>query len=153
MPASTRPCPAGPRRSSLETTFPVSVKGVLLDRGRAVLLWNERGEWELPGGRLEAGETPQECVVREVLEESNLKVRVGPLLDAWVFEVVPGSRVLVLAYGCFVEDFAGMAHSVEHSGVRFFGLDQLGGVALPDGYARVVRAWASHPAASGSYGL
>ncbi|MBA2511207.1 MAG: hypothetical protein H0V28_06980 [Rubrobacteraceae bacterium] len=82
-----------------------------------------------------------------------MKVRVGPLLDAWVFEVVPGSRVLVLAYGCFVEDFAGMAHSVEHSGVRFFGLDQLGGVALPDGYARVVRAWASHPAASGSYGL
>ncbi|MBA3794538.1 MAG: NUDIX domain-containing protein, partial [Rubrobacter sp.] len=73
----------------METTFPVSVKGVLLDRGRAVLLRNERGEWELPGGRLEAGETPQECVVREVLEESNLKVRVGPLLDAWVFEVVP----------------------------------------------------------------
>ena len=128
------------------------MKGVILDRGRVVLLRNERAEWELPGGRLEACETPQECVTREVLEELNLKVRVGPLLDAWVFEVVPGSRVLVLAYGCIVEDFVGMVHGAEHSSVGMFGLDELGGVALPDGYARAVWAWANHPEASGSSG-
>jgi ADP-ribose pyrophosphatase YjhB (NUDIX family) len=38
--------------------LPVSVKGVVLDDGgKAALLENERGEWELPGGRLEAGES------------------------------------------------------------------------------------------------
>lgn len=126
---------------------------MLLDHGRVVLLRNERAEWELPGGRMEAGETPQECVAREVLEELNLKVGVGPLLDAWVFEVLPGSRVLVLAYGCFAEDFTGMAHSVEHSDVGLFGLDELGVIAVPDGYVRMVWAWASHPSASGSSGL
>lgn len=129
------------------------MKGVILDHEkRVVLLRNERAEWELPGGRLEACETPQECVTREVLEELNLKVRVGPLLDAWVFEVVPGSRVLVLAYGCIVEDFVGMAHSAEHLDVGIFGLDELGDIALPDGYARAVWAWANHPEASGSSG-
>lgn len=126
---------------------------MLLERERVVLLRNERAEWELPGGRLEVGETPQECVAREVLEELNLEVRVGPLLDSWVYEVFPGSRVLVLAYGCFVGDFDGMAHSVEHSEAGYFGLDELGSIALPVGYARMVRAWASHPAASGSSGL
>ena len=129
--------------------LPVSVKGVILDHGRVVLLRNGRAEWELPGGRLEAGETPEGCVERELLEELNLPLRVGPLLDAWVFEVVPGSRVLVLAYGCFVQDFVGMAPSAEHSDVGTFGLDELGGIALPSGYARVVRAWARHSAVSG----
>ena len=33
--------------------FPVSVKGVLLEGDRVVLLLNERNEWELPGGRLD----------------------------------------------------------------------------------------------------
>lgn len=125
---------------------------MILDRGRVVLLWNERAEWELPGGRLEAGETPQVCVAREFMEELNLNVRVGPLLDAWVFEVLPGFRVLVLAYGCFVDEFTGLAFSVEHSDIGVFGLDELGGIALPNGYARVVRAWASHPEASNSSG-
>jgi ADP-ribose pyrophosphatase YjhB (NUDIX family) len=38
--------------------FPVSVKGVVIRGERVLLLHNERGEWELPGGRLEIGETP-----------------------------------------------------------------------------------------------
>lgn len=46
-----------------------------MNRGRplegewGVLLENERGEWELPGGRLKAGETPEGCLAREFEEE------------------------------------------------------------------------------------
>jgi ADP-ribose pyrophosphatase YjhB (NUDIX family) len=49
--------------------FPVSIKGVLVEAGRVVLLENERDEWELPGGRLEPGEAPETCLVREFGEE------------------------------------------------------------------------------------
>ena len=38
--------------------------------GKVLLLRNERDEWELPGGKLEVGEDPADCVVREITEES-----------------------------------------------------------------------------------
>ena len=37
--------------------YPISIKGVLLLDGQVVLVQNDRNEWELPGGRLEIGET------------------------------------------------------------------------------------------------
>lgn len=123
--------------------LPVSVKGVILDEdGRVILLENEREEWELPGGRLEPGEGLRECVEREVSEELNLRVNAGPLLDSYVYEVVEGKRVLIVVYGCIAESFDGMKHSGEHRRVGVFGLSELGGINLPEGYLRAVRAWA-----------
>ena len=43
---------------NLAHRFPVSVKGIVRIEGRFVLLLNDRDEWELPGGKLELGETP-----------------------------------------------------------------------------------------------
>jgi 8-oxo-dGTP pyrophosphatase MutT (NUDIX family) len=125
--------------------FPISVKGVLLGNDGVVLLKNERGEWELPGGKLEVGESPKECLAREIQEELGLETGVGPLLDAYVYEVLPGVRVLVLTYGCYTDELRGVSHSAEHSAVGLFGLDELGGIDLPGGYERSVLAWSCYP--------
>lgn len=61
--------------------FAVSVKGVAVQDGKVLLLENERIEWELPGGKLERGEDPIDCVVREISEETSWDVTAGPLLD------------------------------------------------------------------------
>jgi 8-oxo-dGTP pyrophosphatase MutT (NUDIX family) len=75
--------------------YPVSIKGILCaPTGEVVLLLNERGEWELPGGRIEVGETSAECLRREILEELNVAVTVGSLLDTYLFEVIPGQTCI-----------------------------------------------------------
>ena len=116
------------------------MKGVVQDEHGVLLALNERDEWELPGGQLEEGETPEQCVVREIFEETSLVVAAGCLLDAWVFEVIPGRQVLILAYICDLTgpDVAGIRASAEHADVRFVAWGELDGLALPVGYRRAI---------------
>ena len=40
-----------------------------------------KGKWEFPGGKLEAGETSQQALIREIQEELAVKIEVGELID------------------------------------------------------------------------
>ena len=66
----------------------VGVGGVVMHEARALLIKRGSepllGQWSIPGGSLEVGETLTEGVARELLEETGLTVRVGPLIE--VFE-------------------------------------------------------------------
>ena len=120
----------------------VSVKGVVFQHGRVLLLCNERQEWELPGGGLEHGETPQECVVREIREESDWSVRCGRLLDTWVYRISPTvGEVLIITYACRLLDLnAAPILSGEHAGIGLFGPDEIDELPMPDGYRASIRA-------------
>jgi 8-oxo-dGTP diphosphatase len=65
----------------------VGVGGVVIEQGRALLIRRGSepllGEWSIPGGALELGETLEQGVVRELLEETGLKVRVIELIEVF----------------------------------------------------------------------
>ena len=66
----------------------VGVGGVLIENGKALLIRRGSepllGQWSIPGGTLELGETLLEGVAREMLEETGISVRVLDLIE--VFE-------------------------------------------------------------------
>lgn len=120
------------------------MKAVVLDGESVLLARNDRAEWELPGGRLEIGESPEQCAEREVAEETGLRVRARRLLDCQVFEVIPGRRVLLVSYGCTHQGSVGKpVASAEHSEVAFLPMAELETLPLPDVYRRAVSAWST----------
>lgn len=63
----------------------VGVGAVIVDGG-AVLIVRRKyeplaGQWSIPGGGVEVGETLEECVAREIREETGLEIAVGPVIE------------------------------------------------------------------------
>jgi mutator protein MutT len=116
---------------------------VILAQGSVVLLKNERDEWELPGGKLELGEAPEDCVVREIDEELGLSVTVDRILDTWLYHIREGIEVFIVTYGCRPKPFSRITPTPEHKAADWFDLTLVKDLKMPAGYKKSIAAWAS----------
>ena len=101
---------------------------------------NERDEWELPGGRIEVGETPMACVEREICEELDLRVFAEELLDTYLFEVIPKKYVFIVTYACRLSGQFTPRISEEHKRIGLFRPEALP-PNLPAGYRASITSW------------
>ena len=77
----------------------ISVKLVLRARGRVFMLHRMSGSWEFPGGRLEWGETPEDAIKRELIEELDYTVPGTPtFISLYNYIAKNGSRHSVILH-------------------------------------------------------
>ena len=65
----------------------VGVGAVIVDSGKVLIVKRKydplAGQWSLPGGGVELGETLEDSIVREMLEETGLEIEVGPVIEVF----------------------------------------------------------------------
>lgn len=62
-----------------------------------------KGQWEFPGEKVEAGETPQQALIREIKEELDVKIKVGELIDTIEYDY-PDFHLSMDCFWCTVVD-------------------------------------------------
>ena len=120
--------------------YRVSAKGVVLMGDRILLVRKVNGMWDLPGGRLEPGESPEQALIREIREETALAVTPIRLIRGFVRPKPAKPDVFVAAYLC--EALGAMAEVVlshEHDQAGIFTLAEIADLKMEDGYKITIR--------------
>ena len=126
----------------------VGVGAIIVDSGRVALIKRGKapllGEWSIPGGILELGETVRQGAEREALEETGLVVRASELLGVFDRVVLDGEKrcqyhYVLIDFLC--ERISGELHAAgDASDTRWFTPDEISKLLLPEDTTRVIQA-------------
>jgi len=100
----------------------------LNDKGQTIILSTQRGygefkdSWEFPGGKIENGETPQEALKREIMEELDTQIEVGTLIDTIEYDY-PDFHLSMDCFWC--EIVSGNLVLKEHENAKWLTKEQL----------------------------
>ncbi len=116
-------------------------KAIILRDGRVLLELDKKGVWQLPGGRLNSGETPEIGLKREIHEELNLDIEPESIIHTFVFVSTSGDAHYVVMYICRVlsslENLKVDPNEVRN--IRWIQETDLDGLNMRDGYKIALR--------------
>ena len=116
------------------------------------VIWNNKGEilidrrrqkgvmgglWEFPGGKIEPGETLEQCIKREIYEELGINIEVGDRLIT-IDHTYIHLRVTLTVHHC--RHLAGVPQPLECDEVRWVSVDELDQFAFPEANTQIITA-------------
>jgi 8-oxo-dGTP diphosphatase len=121
----------------------IKVSAALILRSSEILVCQRKKtsryplQWEFPGGKLESGETPEQCLYRELTEELSIDAEIGTLFyrhewhypDSGTFEV----------YFFLVSSFHGEVKNNAFEQIRWIPMQQLPEIDMLEGNREVVQ--------------
>jgi A/G-specific adenine glycosylase len=136
----------------LETTSPLPHKTI----GVAVI-WNQQaqilidrrrqegllgGLWEFPGGKIEPGETVEECIKREIQEELGIEIEVGDRLIT-IDHAYSHFHVTLTVHHC--RHLTGIPQPIESDEIRWVTLDEIDQFCFPKANSQIITALRQNP--------
>lgn len=116
--------------------FRIAVRGLVYnDAGQILLLRRSRpargemGYWELPGGGLDHGESPQQALSREVMEETRLQVVIGKPLVVWDYNRGENVQIIGMTFACHRPQ-GEVVLSNEHDAYQWVSVDSIYGLKV-----------------------
>ncbi len=95
------------------------------------------GLWEFPGGKVEAGETVAECIVREIQEELAIDITVGEHLLT-IEHTYPTFQITLIVHHC--QYISGTPQPIESDEICWVEVDDLNNYQFPDANLAIIRA-------------
>ena len=127
------------KRSSINTMVKspkiIRVTAAIIESDDKILIAQRKSEddifgglWEFPGGKIENGETPEECMARELMEELEIKVKVGTLITSNKHRY-PAGIFELLAYR--VQHISGNFVLNDHNAIKWITIDEISNFEFP----------------------
>jgi ADP-ribose pyrophosphatase YjhB (NUDIX family) len=132
------------------------VAAVIFDADRRILIMKRTRSdyWSLPGGRLDLGESAQDCCIRETFEETGLETRIVRLIalntDPRRVVHYPDGNIFQSFVICFEAEIIGgeLKESHESEAFRWLSHDEIHNARLiPDSLQNALDAWEQQEAA------
>ena len=107
----------------MKKTNPKIVTAAVIERDGYILIAKRKqgkqhvGNWEFPGGTLEEGETPEQCLKRELQEELDITAEVGDLFCSSEYSYTHEFTIRLLAYRTTV--ISGIFNLNDHEEIRW----------------------------------
>lgn len=119
--------------------YPLIVTAAVITNGKNVLVAQRQGghlagKWEFPGGKLESGESPEECLTREIREELGIEVQVEGIFEV-VYHKYDFGPILLLAYSCKILDKC----EIRRDNVKWLSIEELAAVDFAPADIPIVR--------------
>ena len=108
-----------------EKRIEFAVKALIINNGKFLAMHQttiKSLKYELPGGRMQFGETAEETVAREVYEETGLRITPIRLIDVWNF-VTDARQITGVIYLCSAKNTENIVLSDEHDQYEWLSSD------------------------------